>query len=269
MAITTLDSIIAGLQPPTYYAKGLSGTNVVGRAYSWWRAINSISGDAAAPAGGVGGETLVSPVRGELMRRDPVSGNAYLARFVCHAGQVGQVTLADRIWQNSGLSVTSTAVQSIASPTWPARDEDGATLGKGFMLAVEIQSVMGAGGPTITVSYTNSAGVAGRTGTNKVSASGSSPAGTFYVVELQDGDAGVRSVQSIQLSGSWTSGALSLVAYRPLVHAAITGSHQPVTYDAMRLGLPRIYDGTVYFLTTIPLANSGVNVFGQIIEAHG
>ena len=43
-----------------------------------------------------------------------------------------------------------------------------------------------------------------------------SNAGSFYIFGLQDNDKGVRSIQSVRLSTSWTTGGFWLVAFRPI-----------------------------------------------------
>ena len=61
----------------------------------------------------------------------------------------------------------------------------------------------------ITLSYTNSEGVVGRTGTMSYPAT--AVIGTFVPFQLAEGDIGIRSIQSITLGTSLTAGAVSLI----------------------------------------------------------
>lgn len=160
----------------------------------------------------------------------------------------GHAMVLDRLWDNSGLSVTSTSAQSVSSAAWPARDINGSTNGEGVYVALEVSTGLGNGVPTVTLDYTNSAGTAGRTGTLTIPAN-SSPAGMFYWFGLQAGDTGVRSIQNFTLSATCTSGAFHLVAYRPVYMTVGNGSpigilRAQVIDDAISLVAPKLWDNS-------------------------
>ncbi len=271
MTITTLDGAIAGMRPPVMFAKAATPTLVAGRAASLW-------GLGGNPGAGTWNNTLngvtlsgtPSPVNGQIYRKDPVSGNAHIARLqASSSGQSGVLMLLDRLWHNGGYTITSTAAQNSTTPTWPARDANGATDGDGVLLALEISAAAGAAAPTITVSYTNQAGTAGRTATNILATANSPAAGSTYFLGLQAGDNGVRSVQSLTLSASWASGTMNLVAYRPLAALELPAAGVPAAIDAITGGMPRIYDGTVPYLVFLPATSTATLITGQYIETQG
>ena len=107
MAISTPDSLIAGAKPGQMFMKALSGTLVAGRPHSYFYTAG-IPGPAAAPSSGVNGAALTS-YAGQIPFSNPVSGETRLARLVGWASQTGMLLVCDRLWHNSGLSVTSTA----------------------------------------------------------------------------------------------------------------------------------------------------------------
>src|ERR1035437_9415896 len=124
MAITTLDQVIAGMQPPQEFYKIGAGTQVIGRLYTPNYAAGS-PGAMAAPAGGLQGLALTAKA-GQISFANPVSANSYLARLAGECINAGTLYLADRLWENSGNSNTSTGTQthslaasaiSIANPT--------------------------------------------------------------------------------------------------------------------------------------------------------
>ena len=276
MAITTLDGVIAGARPPMQITKAVTATLVAGRPASLW----SLGGSPGAGAfnGTLNGVVLESTsgiVAGMIPRYNPASGNAYLARFSGAASQPCRVLLLDRIWHNGGYTITSTAAQNSTTPTWPSRcptsgtDDTPATTGHGVLLAVEVSAATGAGTPTITISYTNSAGTAGRTATNVIGTSATSAIGATYFIGLAAGDTGVRSVQSLTLSATWTSGTINLVAYRILAELELPIAQVPNAIDAITGGMPRIYDGTVPWLVVIPSTTTATNFSGSYVETQG
>ena len=267
MAITTLDGALAGMKPPTYFSKAVTGTLVAGRPFSPFY-LAGVPGAATAPSPGLAGAALTT-YAGQL----PIpaaSGNTHLARFSgVSSAQAGVLLLCDRLWHNSGFTITSTGAQTINSAAWPARDMNGSTNGVGVILGVEISSATGAGTPTITVSYTNDANTSGRTGTNSVATVATSAAGTFYPIGLAAGDTGVRSVQTLTLSATWTSGTMHLVAYRVLASLELGAAGLPNAIDALTSGMPRCYDNTVPFLVFIPQTTTTTLLTGTAVFTQG
>lgn len=268
MAITTLDGVIAGCQKPQFFFKALSGTLVAGRPYTPFYAAG-VPGAAVAPTPGISGAALTS-YSGQLPFTNPGSGTSYLARFVGNLGaQTGQLILADRLWHNSGITITSTTAQTVNSVTFPARDQDGTTDGKGVLLGVEVSTQTGAGTPTITVDYTNSAGTGSRTGTNIIATNATSPVGTFYQIGLAAGDVGVRSVQSLTLSATWTSGTIHLVAYRILSILPIGVTGIAAAVDVVTGGMPQMFNNTVPFLIYVPTGTTSTGIQGSMTVTQG
>lgn len=270
MAITTLDGVIAGAQWPRYFAKAITPTLVAGKPQSLW----GLGGNPGAGAfdttlNGVTLSSTAALVNGQIPFTDPVAGNTYLARLQAAATIGGTLLLCDRIWHNGGFTITSTTAQSIVSPTWPARDVAGATLGDGFMVGLEVSAACGAAAPTLTLGYTNSEGTASRTATNYFATANSPVAGSFFPFGLQAGDDGVRSIQSLTLSVSWVSGTINLVAYRVLAALELPNNATPNAIDAVTSGFPRMFNGTVPFLIFIPNNTTASNVSGQVIWTQG
>lgn len=269
MAITSLDGVIAGAQMPQFYIKNFSGALVAGRPFTPFYTAG-IPGAAIAPTPGIAGAALTS-YPGQLPFTNPGSGNSYLARFVgMSTAQLGTMVLFDRLWHNSGISVTTfPGAQTVNSVAFPARDNNGTSDGDGVLLALEVSSTTGTGTPTITVTYTNSMGVGGKTGTNIITTNNSSPTGTFYPISLAAGDKGVRSVQSVALSASWTSGTVHLVAYRPIAYVQCPAAGVAVAVDALTSGMPELFDGTVPFIYFVPQTTTTTVLQGSFTVTQG
>ncbi|CAK0764688.1 conserved hypothetical protein [Gammaproteobacteria bacterium] len=105
------------------------------------------------------------------------------------------------------------------------------------------------GGASFTISYTNSSGVSGRTTAtvleNSVSVNGSivnsaqtsttaSSNSTGPFIQLQSGDTGVRSIESVTMNGVGDVGLFSLILVRPLVQFSIRGIDAPVEIDYLK-----------------------------------
>jgi hypothetical protein len=270
MSIITLDGAIAGMQPPRFFSKSATATLVAGRPTTFYT-LGGFPGAATASASlnGATISTSASVPAGIVPRTDPVSGNAYLARLSAMASQSGLLLLCDRLWDNGGYTMTSTTAQSITSPTWPARDNAGSTNGDGVLLGMEIITAPSTNTPTITVAYTNSAGTATRSGVNQITTVAAPPVGTFYMITLQAGDTGVRSVQSVTLNASWVTGSMSLVAYRVLASLEMTAGLVPNAVDALTSGFPQIYNGTAPFFVFIPTTTTASILQGTYVETQG
>ena len=152
----------------------------------------------------------------------PDAGANYIRDISIAASQAGMFILADVLWVNTGLVVTTTTAQTITQPTLPARDNLGSSNGHGIGagLLVTTATTNAAVINNITLQYTNSNGVAGRTGTMSYPAT--AVIGTFVPFQLAQGDVGVRSIQSITLGTTLTAGAISLIAFNFLGTCPVT-----------------------------------------------
>lgn len=252
MAITSVSGIASGLLPPVNAFKTSNLTSNSG-SLQWMSNWYEIGYPVAATvyAGGLTGQALTTSTAA-YPYPNPPSGNAYLARVSrlgTGGGSPSNLMLVDRLWENSGLNRTLTTAQTFSSAAWPARDINQSTNGEGVYIALEISTTVsgGSGVPVVTMEYTNSAGVASRTGTTIFPGRVNPPRGQWYVLGLADGDTGVRSVQSITFSLSWgTAGALALVAFRPIALISnLFGPDREGVEDAITMAMPRLYNNTI------------------------
>lgn len=147
---------------------------------------------------------------------------------------------------------TLTTAQTLVNTLTLPRYTDGAGV-RAFIVAV---GTMGAGTPNISMSYTNQAGVGGKVMPITVSAvatavqshivhSDPSAGKYFPYLPLASGDTGIRSVQSITLSATMTSGSMALVLCKPLATIPLTTAGIMAERNLMTQlpSLPRVYDG--------------------------
>ena len=267
MAISTIDGIIAGMKPPGYFSK-LTGTmEAAGQMHSLFYTAG-LPGAAAAPTPGLAGAALTS-YAGQLPFSNPASGNTYIARAWATGGVAGTLLVCDRLWHNSGFTVTTTTAQAVGSATFPARDRNGATAGVGVLVGLEVSTAttnVGATAPTL--SYTPAAGGGPNTATATFPATAA--AGTFAPFNLAAGDTGVGAITSLTLNTSLVTGVVHLVAYRVLAEIPVPIANVgPPPLDFAQIGFPRLYDNTVPFLLWLPSATTTHTIQGSLTYTQG
>ena len=194
---------------------------------------------------------------------NPSSGAWYIRDFNIAASQVGQFILADVLWVNTGLVVTTTTAQAITQPTLPLRDNLGTSngFGIGAGILVTTATTNAAAIANITLSYTNSAGVSGRTGTMSFPAT--AVIGTFVPFQLAQGDDGIRSIQSITLGTTLTAGAISLIAFNFLATVPVTVANIGSIAFQRKLDL-KLQNGHCLLPFWIASTTAAVNLTGTI-----
>ena len=180
---------------------------------------------------------------------DPATGSNFLTELIMQANINHSHLFFDCLWVNSGVVVTTTTAQTLTTPTLPARDINGGTAGEGCMIAMltTTANTNAAAITNATISYTNSKGVAGRTARLTAIAGSQitiSPViGTITWFNLDAGDTGVSSIQSVTLGTSLVAGAVSFMICRDIASLGTTIAN--VAAQKV-LGAPgtRLYNGT-------------------------
>lgn len=193
------------------------------------------------------------------------SGSWYLTGMALTASIGALFSLHDVLWVNSGLDPTVTTAQNVNSVAFPARDLNGTTNGQGVLIGIYVTTATTNAGAvsTITMSYTNQAGTAGRTAT-MASFPATAVAGTVVWFELQAGDTGVRSIQTITLGTTLGGGAISLIAARRVASVAVplanVGANAPIDANS---GV-ELFDGTCLLLAAVRSSATANNVYGNV-----
>jgi len=138
------------------------------------------------------------------------------------------------------------------------------TDGKGVQV-MAILTNAGLGGQSFFFTYTNSDGVSGRI-SKTVQMNASTATGTVVTssvstaiqsgnpfMGLQDGDTGVRSIESVTMLGG-DYGLFALVLVKPLLRTAVNETTAPYEKDALVIGgeVPRIYDDAFLGCLALP-----------------
>jgi hypothetical protein len=176
----------------------------------------------------------------------------------------------DVLWVNTGLVVTTTTAQSITTPTLPARDVNGTTNGEGCTIALLLTtaSTLAAAGANLTVNYTNSSGVAGKTARLSAIAGSQVPAtpviGTIVWFQLDAGCTGVRSIQGITLTTSMVTGSISLMICRDIatIGTAVVNVSTPKVIGSPGI---RLYNGTCLLHNILCSATTATFFSGSLV----
>lgn len=266
-AANALNEAAVGALPPADFVRAAMPSLVVGRAHSL-AYLAGIPGPMVAPTPGLAGVALTS-YPGQLPFADPGLLEARLMRLQAQATSGGTLLLCDRLWHNSGLSLTLNTPQPVNSVAWPARDAAASINGEQVQVGLEISTATGAGAPTLTLGHTSSDGVAGLFGTNVIATAANSPMGAFYQLGVASGRRGVRSVQQFTFSATWNSGVAHLVAYRVLARLELSSPSFSNAIDALTGGFVKAFGGTVPFLLFIPAQTTVTTMSGHVIWTRG
>lgn len=273
MAIGTMDQLVAGyIHYPVAVRKNAATATAAGIWHNTWYGAGT-PGAGSAPTGALNGATFSSVAAnpGALSIPGAVAGTvSYLVALrAVQGGNIGIIQIWDRLWGNVPV-VTTTGAQAVVSPTWPARDASASTSGEQVFLALECSAATGNVGAitNTTVSYTNTAGTAGRTATLS-SFPATAAAGTFVLLSAQAGDTGTRSVQSITLGTSYVSGAVHLVAVRLVAEIHLPTANVGNAQSWTGLGMPAVWDNSVLTAVVLPTATALSTWSGSLSYAQG
>jgi len=202
--------------------------------------------------------------------KTPALGANFLTEVTMGASANHSHLFFDMLWVNTGIVVTTTTAQAISMPTLPARDVNGTTNGEGCMIGMltTTANTNAAAIANSIVTYTNSDGVGSRTATLSAIAGSQIPPtpviGTLVWFNLQSGDRGVRSIQSITLNTSLGGGAVSLFIARDLANIGTSVVNVQVTRRLSDPGV-RLFNGSC--ILHCNLSSGGTTTFynGEIV----
>lgn len=259
------------------FMKTSTGADTIGYWYGTWK-DNGFPGAWVPGTPGVNGRVTdgaLTADNGCIPIINPSIGANYLASLELATSINHTNDFFDVLWINSGLSVTTvSSVQTIASPTLPARDVNGTTDGEGCMIGLmfTVASTLAAVNALSQVTYTNSKGVAGRIATLSAIQGSQAPAtpaiGTILFYNLQAGDTGVRSIQGFNIGAtSWLTGSISLFISRDI---ATIGTSIPNVSVPKSLGLPgvRLFNGTCLLHCILASATTATFFSGSLVVSE-
>lgn len=241
MAITTMNGLVAA-QGAGQNRDGYKTGATAGAAGTWYGFMH-VAGQPGAlttPAAVASNGTVYDNATTNAWPFTNPTNNGYLSRISATPNVACTMFLYDLLWGVSWTAST-TGAQAITFPTIPSRDVAGTQNGNGVELWFMPWVVLGAAGTSHQVTYTG----------NNLGASQVTAALTTYVTlgriapfVLATGDTGVKSVQSINQTGTLTSGTPSILMMRRLATIPCGLANVAAVADFAQLGLPRVYSGS-------------------------
>lgn len=265
----------AGLGAYTGFPAPFMKSGTASDATGYWYCTSKDAGFPGAWAPGTPGvngrvtDGTTSTDNGCVPIKNPSVGANYLTELQMAASVNHTHVFFDVLWVNSGLGITTTGAQAITSPTLPARDINGTTNGEGCSIAILCTAAVGlaAVASNATVTYTNSDGTGSRTATLSAIVGSQAPAtpviGTIIWFNLQAGDKGVRSIQSISLNTSWVSGTISLMITRDIATIGTTIANVSAQKIIGTPGI-RLYNGTCMLHSVLTSATTATFFSGEL-----
>jgi hypothetical protein len=266
MAITTMDKLVAAIatsQQKRFYKQYITA-KAAGAWVSFW-ADTGEPGAGSAP-GATAGVVPTSATAGAIPFTDAGgSDTSYLARLQAMSTTNACIlVLADRLYHSSGFSGTNTGVQSVTSPPALTRPDN---TGANNELWIEWYAATGSGSYNLSVIYKDQLG---NSQTTTFAFQVSPAVGQMQPVPLVAGSTGVRSITSVQLSGSTgTAGNFGLTILRRLGEIVCMLAATGDTLDAFALGLPTIDTSACLFVFGLASTTNIGDVKGGIAIAQG
>ena len=262
MAITTLDQLLGAVNQPKSFGKVSATAKGAGTFQSLWTT-------AGLPTAGVtpttaAGVAPTSTTAGAIKFTNPVTGLSYLSKVSSTHQTVGTLILYDRLVHTAALNATLTTAQTVNSAALTRN-----TSGEGVEIFLEFYTATGATASNVTVSYTNSDGVAGRTSVS-VPMPVTPVAGQMLPIPLQSGDKGVRSIQSVTLSASTgTAGNFGITLVERIAEMPVCVAGGGIVLDPFALGLPKIEDNACLAFMVVCSTTSTGFITGTFNIAQG
>ena len=269
----TVDSLISALSQSSkgqrlLYNKTMASVSVANVPHTLWTATGLPAAGTYGSVGKANGRTLTDVTTGGWpFTNASVSETMHLVRAGAApitASATGSLVLVDRI--SDVLLAHAEATGSITGLSATSR----LASGEGAMIWCEVQSALSAGSNTWALSYTNQAGTNSRSTSIVTTASaivGRSPNAALFQ-PLQAGDTGVRSIESLTLTGTAT-GQIALCLVKPLLFLPLPAVSTYVERDCVveLPSLPRIYDDACLHWIYVPTAAVTATFFGEVLIA--
>ena len=210
---------------------------------------------------GVAGRAVNSET-GRLEVAVPLTGYAYLEGLVISTSAATSAGLIDVLWVNSGLAPTTTTAQTVNSVTFATRDMQETSNGRGVEIGILVTTATTNAGvvTTIAMSYTNADGTGTRNATIP-SFPATCVAGSIIPFRYQEGDNGVRSIQTITLGTTLGGGAISLIAFRRVATLGCYNLNSAASVNWNDDGV-RILSGSTILQYQIPTGTTATTIQG-------
>lgn len=235
MAITSLDGLLAAAHQYPAYMKGSSRTSVAGIPFSTFDMGGNPQGtlnvgntaNGIVPTNALNGYPKMTAFAGGTI--------GYLAGVTFGGSVAARHAVFDCLF-SCGAYAFNAATTLASAPSYAARVPSANYNG----LSIWLEAVTAfTGNLSCAITYTNQAGVTGRT-TGTVSTGAALIVGRMFQMPLQAGDTGVQSIQSITATVA-TAGTFNVHVMRKLTECRVRINNDGDTLDFTKTGFPQVY----------------------------
>jgi hypothetical protein len=268
MTINTADGWFAAARDNSpKIIKSAAFTTVAGQPFSTW----DVAGNPGAGSLAIGNTTtgvVPTDATAGAPNINAFGGGAlgYLARAWYRASVAGGATLYDRLWHAGSVAMNALATTPLSSQPAITQRLPGASDYTGLEILLEINAAVSATATTVTVTYTNQAGVTGRTTGATASLSGLTNR-RVVAMPLQAGDTGVQKIESVTVGGTVaTTGSFNVVLARRIdeFDIRIANALDAHGWD-VTAGPPMFTDQCLWLVVQPDSTSSGTQTLGVTI----
>ena len=264
MAIATLDQYIAAVKQRIPFVKTASRVSVALIPFS----VFDLAGN---PGAGTlaGTSTANGVVPTDLTPGCPLlnfsSGVGYLSKVDFNNSVLSRLHVFDLLFKAGAYAFTGATTNLSAQPAISSRCPDypgsGTVFGNGNEIWIEVTTAFVTGNNwQVQVTYTNSAGTAGRTSIiSAAQAAAALTVGKMFQLALQAGDSGVQKIESVIVTNgatAMTAGNFNVLILRRLWSNRIAIANNGGINNLLDTGMPIVYSDSALILVVEPDSTS-------------
>jgi hypothetical protein len=252
MSFAGLDAYISGAKQKVPFVKTTSRVAVAVVPFS----IFDLAGNPGA--GVLAGTSLTAGV----VPNDSTAGfpiinpfggsNGYLSNVQFGSSVACRVKIFDCVWKGGAYPFNANQALSL-QPSYVSRMPGG--IYNGTEIWIECVTAF-TGNQSILVTYTNQAGVTGRT-TGTIATGVAPIVGRMLQLPLQAGDSGVQKIESV-VSTVATVGTFNVLVLRPLWEGRIGIINGGDGHGLDRVGMPEVFTDSALFVVIVPDSTTGL-----------
>lgn len=255
MPITTLDGYIGAVKQRVPLQKTVARTT----GGAQWFSVFDLAG---SPGAGVlaGASTTTGVVPTDATAGMPeifaFGGGAvgYLSIVDFGSSVAGRIMLTDLLWK-AGAYAFNASTTGQTPTSFLTRIPGGTAATTAGITEIWVEQVTAAtGNQAVAVTYTNQAGVAGRT-TGAVGVGAAPPVGRLWQLPLQAGDTGVSAITGVVGSVA-TVGTFNVLVLRSLWSGRCRIVNDGDVHSIDKTGMPVVYTDSALFLAVCPDSTS-------------
>lgn len=262
MTIATLSDYESAVKEKIYFSKNWNAALAANLWVNHWAAGSQPSAGTLAA-----GNTANGIVPTDATTGAPTisfgSGRGFLTsvEFCSVTAHTMRLLLLDRLFVCGAYAFNASATL-VSQPSFSSRVPGGTDF-HGLRLWFEAVTAF-TGNPSVTVTYTNQSGIAGRS-TGAFSCGNNIPGNFSTELPLQAGDTGVQKIESVTCAVA-SVGTFNVLVARPLWSARIGVAQSPFVHGLDATGMPEIFGDSCLCAYMCPDSSASTQGFDLALE---